>query len=120
MALRSDVRVVAIIPARMGSSRFPGKPLAPLLGRPMVEHVFSQHGAEGDERLIESRLERWRKEWRGRAAELDAAAGAQRMAEINLVDALLRSKVWKLPEAKAAGISRGCVSEDCRRRYGPR
>src|SRR5215213_996530 len=33
-------RVVAIIPARMGSSRFPGKPLAPLLGRPMIEHVL--------------------------------------------------------------------------------
>src|SRR5215213_2528993 len=32
-------RVVAVIPARMGSSRFPGKPLAPLLGRPMIEHV---------------------------------------------------------------------------------
>ena len=37
---RSPVRrVVAVIPARMGSSRFPGKPLAPLLGRPMIEHV---------------------------------------------------------------------------------
>jgi 3-deoxy-manno-octulosonate cytidylyltransferase (CMP-KDO synthetase) len=33
-------RIIAIIPARMGSSRFPGKPLAPLLGRPMIEHVF--------------------------------------------------------------------------------
>src|ERR1044072_3999597 len=32
-------RVVAVTPARMGSSRFPGKPLAPLLGRPMIEHV---------------------------------------------------------------------------------
>src|SRR5262245_44503273 len=32
--------VVAVIPARMGSSRFPGKPLAPLLGRSMIEHVF--------------------------------------------------------------------------------
>ena len=32
-------RIVAVIPARMGSSRFPGKPLAPLLGRPMIEHV---------------------------------------------------------------------------------
>jgi len=39
MARRDDVRVVAIIPARMGSSRFPGKPLAPLLGRPVIEHV---------------------------------------------------------------------------------
>src|SRR5437660_10478914 len=33
-------RIVAVIPARMSSSRFPGKPLAPLLGRPMIEHVF--------------------------------------------------------------------------------
>lgn len=35
-------RVVAIIPARMGSSRFPGKPLAPLLGRTMIEHVCAR------------------------------------------------------------------------------
>lgn len=34
------MRTIAIIPARMGSSRFPGKPLAPILGRPMLEHVF--------------------------------------------------------------------------------
>ena len=33
-------RTVAVIPARMGSSRFPGKPLAPLHGLPMIEHVF--------------------------------------------------------------------------------
>ena len=35
-----DDRIVTIIPARLGSSRFPGKPLAPLLGRPMIEHVW--------------------------------------------------------------------------------
>lgn len=34
------MRTIAVIPARMGSSRFPGKPLASLLGRPMVEHVY--------------------------------------------------------------------------------
>lgn len=32
-------RIVAIIPARMSSARFPGKPLAPILGLPMIEHV---------------------------------------------------------------------------------
>lgn len=32
-------KIVAIIPARMESSRFPGKPLASILGIPMVEHV---------------------------------------------------------------------------------
>lgn len=34
------MKVVAIIPARMGSSRFPGKPLVPILGKPMIEHVY--------------------------------------------------------------------------------
>jgi hypothetical protein len=33
------VGIVAVIPARTGSTRFPGKPLAPPLGRPMIEHV---------------------------------------------------------------------------------
>ncbi len=32
--------IVAVIPVRMGSSRFPGKPLALLHGLPMIEHVF--------------------------------------------------------------------------------
>lgn len=34
------MRIAALIPARMGSSRFPGKPLAPLLGKPMIGHVY--------------------------------------------------------------------------------
>ncbi len=32
-------RIISIIPARMASTRFPGKPLAPILGLPMIEHV---------------------------------------------------------------------------------
>lgn len=39
------MKVVAIIPARMGSSRFPGKPLTAILGRPMIEHVFRRVSA---------------------------------------------------------------------------
>lgn len=33
------MKTIAVIPARMGSSRFPGKPIAPILGRPMIEHI---------------------------------------------------------------------------------
>ncbi|VEN74481.1 3-deoxy-manno-octulosonate cytidylyltransferase [Candidatus Desulfarcum epimagneticum] len=33
-------KIIGIVPARMGSSRFPGKPLYHICGRPMVEHVF--------------------------------------------------------------------------------
>ena len=34
------MKIIGVVPARMSASRFPGKPLAPILGRPMVEHVF--------------------------------------------------------------------------------
>jgi 3-deoxy-manno-octulosonate cytidylyltransferase (CMP-KDO synthetase) len=36
------MKAVAILPARMGSSRFPGKPLAKLLGKPMIQHVWER------------------------------------------------------------------------------
>jgi len=32
--------IIAVIPARMGSTRFPGKPLAEINGIPMVGHVY--------------------------------------------------------------------------------
>ncbi|MCB0320780.1 MAG: 3-deoxy-manno-octulosonate cytidylyltransferase [Bdellovibrionales bacterium] len=38
-AVNQAQRVAAIIPARMAASRFPNKPLAPILGIPLVEHV---------------------------------------------------------------------------------
>jgi len=34
--------VVAIIPARWGSTRFPGKPLFPLAGKPLIQHVWER------------------------------------------------------------------------------
>jgi 3-deoxy-manno-octulosonate cytidylyltransferase (CMP-KDO synthetase) len=34
--------VTVVIPARYGSSRFPGKPLANLAGKPMIQHVYER------------------------------------------------------------------------------
>ena len=36
------MEVLALIPARMGSSRFPGKPMAALHGKPMIQHVYEK------------------------------------------------------------------------------
>jgi 3-deoxy-manno-octulosonate cytidylyltransferase (CMP-KDO synthetase) len=41
MGSRSD-KVTVVIPARYGSSRFPGKPLIPINGKPMIQHVYEQ------------------------------------------------------------------------------
>jgi 3-deoxy-manno-octulosonate cytidylyltransferase (CMP-KDO synthetase) len=34
------MKIFGIIPVRMAASRFPGKPLHPIVGRPMLEHVY--------------------------------------------------------------------------------
>lgn len=36
------MQIIALIPARYGSTRFPGKPLAPILGRPLIQRVYEQ------------------------------------------------------------------------------
>ncbi len=38
----ADKSVVAILPARWGSTRFPGKPLFPLAGKPLIQHVWER------------------------------------------------------------------------------
>jgi 3-deoxy-manno-octulosonate cytidylyltransferase (CMP-KDO synthetase) len=37
-----QVKVCAVIPARYASTRFPGKPLAKILGKPMIQHVYER------------------------------------------------------------------------------
>ena len=37
-----DGAVLGVIPARYGASRFPGKPLASLWGKPLVQHVWER------------------------------------------------------------------------------
>lgn len=42
---RRAPRCVAVVPARYGASRFPGKPLAEILGKPMFAHVCTRAAA---------------------------------------------------------------------------
>jgi 3-deoxy-manno-octulosonate cytidylyltransferase (CMP-KDO synthetase) len=45
--------IVGAIPARYASTRLPGKPLLPLAGRPMIEHVYRQASrARGLSRVV--------------------------------------------------------------------
>lgn len=61
---KTDLSVVAVIPARWASSRFPGKPMAKLAGEPMITHVVKRASeaqmvdhvivATDDERIAEA------------------------------------------------------------------
>lgn len=42
--METSLKILAVIQARMGSTRFPGKSMADLLGRPILDHMFDQLG----------------------------------------------------------------------------
>jgi len=82
-------RVLAVIPARFAATRFPGKPLAVLWGRPLLQHVWERARAARriDELLVatdDERIAAAARAW-GAAVELsraDCASGTDRVAEV--------------------------------------
>ena len=46
------MKTVAVIPARYGSTRFPGKPLALILGRPMIQWTYERAAASQADEVI--------------------------------------------------------------------
>ena len=80
----------AVIPARFGSTRLPGKPLIDLGGRPMIQHVHERVLASGAaEVVIATDDERIRAAALGFGAEVQMtsaahASGTDRLAEVAL------------------------------------
>jgi 3-deoxy-manno-octulosonate cytidylyltransferase (CMP-KDO synthetase) len=87
---------IVVIPARYESSRFPGKALAPIDGRPMVEHVYRRAEASGVGEVIvatdDERIARAVEGFGGRVQMTRAThrTGTERLAE---VAAMLRCDV---------------------------
>jgi len=85
----STAAVLAVIPARYGASRFPGKPLASLWGRPLLEHVWERaRRIEGvNELVIATDDLRIAEAARGFGARIEMtspehASGTDRVAEV--------------------------------------
>jgi 3-deoxy-manno-octulosonate cytidylyltransferase (CMP-KDO synthetase) len=81
--------VLAVIPARYAAERFPGKPLAVLWGRPMVQHVWERaRQAQGiDTLVLATDDERIETAARGFGASVErtrpeCASGTDRVAEV--------------------------------------
>jgi 3-deoxy-manno-octulosonate cytidylyltransferase (CMP-KDO synthetase) len=76
-----------IIPARYGSSRFPGKPLVMINGRPMIQHVMERAGQAAGVELVavttdDERIARAVEDFGGRAVMTPAElrSGSDRVA----------------------------------------
>ena len=87
MKAGAPAKVVVGIPARFGSSRFPGKPLAMLAGRPMIAHVVERARSAGvgpvfvatdDARIAQAAREAGAE---ARMTRADHASGTERLAE---------------------------------------
>jgi 3-deoxy-manno-octulosonate cytidylyltransferase (CMP-KDO synthetase) len=85
----SSRAVLGVIPARYGASRFPGKPLALLWGKPMLQHVWERaRAARGlDELVVATDDARIADAARGFGASVemtspDCASGTDRVAEV--------------------------------------
>ncbi len=64
-------KIAVVIPARFASTRFPGKPLFPLAGKPMIQHVWERCSrAKGVSRVIVATEDK-------RIADACAAFGAE-------------------------------------------
>lgn len=81
-------------------------------------YLISLHGPAGDEKVLEGRLERWREEWGGRAAEADA--NLQGTVERELIIGLTRAKSWKMSPERAKELQQGCVTRLCRQNFPAR
>jgi 3-deoxy-manno-octulosonate cytidylyltransferase (CMP-KDO synthetase) len=84
-----DPKVIAVIPARWASSRFPGKPLALIKGKPMIQWVFEQaNKAESVSEVIvatdDYRILNTVNKFGGNAlmTSSDHASGTDRIAEV--------------------------------------
>ncbi len=81
--------VLAVIPARFASSRLPGKPLVPLCGKPMVQHVWQRvRRASRVSRVLvatdDERVRRAVEDFGGEAlmTRADHRSGTERVAEV--------------------------------------
>jgi hypothetical protein len=79
-------------------------------------YLLSLHGRTGDVKVIEARLERWRKEWGNRAEEADT--NLQGIVERELIMALISGKAaWKLSPERVKELRQSCITRLCRQNF---
>lgn len=84
------MKIIGVIPARFGSSRLPGKPLADIVGKPMIQHVYERSLSSGLDELIvatdDERIFNAVKKFSGNVimTSKNCSSGTERCAEVIL------------------------------------
>ncbi|MDD2480232.1 MAG: 3-deoxy-manno-octulosonate cytidylyltransferase [Victivallaceae bacterium] len=85
--MKNKIKTIAVIPARMASTRFPGKPLALLAGKPMIQWVYEKAKASKVDAVIvatdDERIKRTVESFGGQAVMTSSEhqSGTDRIAE---------------------------------------
>jgi 3-deoxy-manno-octulosonate cytidylyltransferase (CMP-KDO synthetase) len=88
-----------IIPARYGSTRFPGKPLVDIHGKPMVQHVYDRAVESGASKVIvatdDARIAKVVRDFGGNYCMTGAhhESGTERLAEVVDMEGMLSHEV---------------------------
>ena len=93
------MKAIVIIPSRFGSSRFPGKPLADIKGKPMVQHVYENASKAVSEVWVatdDERIEIAIKKFNGKCVmtSSDCQSGTDRLAQA----------ITKIPDASSFDV----------------
>jgi hypothetical protein len=120
------------LPANQGSNFLPGLTnlyysdgLAEILRRRLesddpdvastTAYVISKNGTAADRKVLEARLERWRKEWGAR--QLEADANQQGRIESELVSGLNRAKDGTIPRERIKELQQSCITKICKQQF---
>ena len=93
------MKAIVIIPSRYGSSRFPGKPLADIKGKPMIQHVYENASKAVTEVWVatdDERIENAVKNFNGKCVmtSSDCQSGTDRLAQA----------ITKIPDASSFDV----------------
>ena len=78
-------------------------------------YLMAKYGDAGDRKILEARLERWRKEWGAR--QLEADTNQQGRIEGELLSALNRAKDGRIAPERVKELQQRCITKLCKQQF---
>ena len=78
-------------------------------------YLLAKYGDAGDRKILEARLERWRKEWGAR--QLEADTNQQGRIEAELLSGLNRAKDGRISPERVKELQQSCITKICKQQF---